>query len=101
MLLGQFTYCPDSSQVGHSFRVLKEEILSWWNVVHCLVFLTEQLPPCLIERFQITCVVIEDDCTALQQLEMLGIHGQWSVRIRCHVLESVSDLGVGIPGLLC
>jgi hypothetical protein len=54
--------------------------MSWWNELH----------PCLIDRLQITCFVIEDDGKALQQLDMLGIYGHWSVRIHCYVLESLS-----------
>lgn len=79
LLLGQFTCHPDPSLVDNMLQVLQQGILRWWNVFHCLVLLTEQLSPCFIDRFQIAHLVIEDDGEVLQNLEVLGLHGQWSV----------------------
>ena len=44
-------------------------------------------------------LVIKDDCVALEKFEMLTIYCHGRVRICCHEVEGLSDLGVGSPSL--
>jgi len=66
-------------------------------VGYCLALLTEHMSLCFIYRFQIACLVIEDDSEALQKLEVLGTLSQCSMWLCCHVDEA----WVTTPGFLC